>query len=125
MRRHRAAAAAVTALWVCASAQAAPPPPYVPLADPDLVLLTTPADGHGAFIRAIDGAKQSIDMAMFHLTDPDIVDALVRAAGRGIPVRVIVDGTGLKPKPNAAAYDKLSSGGVTVRKSSAAFTITH
>ena len=40
-----------------------------PLVDPSLQLLVTPAPDHKPFVDAIDGAKASIELAMFHLTD--------------------------------------------------------
>jgi phosphatidylserine/phosphatidylglycerophosphate/cardiolipin synthase-like enzyme len=135
----------VVAVWACSGAQhpvtpapgpgsAAPPGPtaatapagFAPLVDPDLQLLVTPSpEGHQPFIRAIDAAQTSIDMTMFHLTDPPVVDALVHAAARGVHVRVIVDAQGLKAKSSHAAFAKLGSGGVDVRASSPGFSLTH
>jgi len=134
-----AVAVALAALWTCGGrATRAPPvaPPPAPgpaetgtvaaLVDPDLELLVTPSpEGHQPFVRAIDGASASIDMAMFHLTDLEVTAALVRAAGRGVRVRVIVDGKGLDAKANRAAFDQLRAGGVDARGSSSAFSITH
>jgi cardiolipin synthase A/B len=100
-----------------------------PLVDPALQLIVTPApagqDAHAPFITAIDAAATSIDMMMFHLTDPEVVDALVRAAARGVHVRVIVDGKGLRAKGNKRAFDQLVAGKVLARTSSPAFSITH
>jgi phosphatidylserine/phosphatidylglycerophosphate/cardiolipin synthase-like enzyme len=99
---------------------------FEPLVDSELQLLVTPSpEGHQPFIRAIDQARASIDMTMFHLTDPEVVDALGRAAGRGVRVRVIVDGKGLGPKSNRAAFERLRSSGVEARGSSPAFSLTH
>jgi len=134
-----ALALALVALWTCGSGAGKPPvlppaPAPAPaalaavdaLVDPDLELLVTPSpEGHQPFVRAIDGARASIDMAMFHLTDLEVTAALVRAAGRGVRVRVIVDGKGLEAKANRAAFEQLRAGGVEARASSAAFSITH
>lgn len=126
-----AVAALSLALWTCAGRSHVAPGgaaagSFAPLVDPDLELLVTPSpEGHAPFVRAIDGARASIDMTMFHLTDPDVVDALVRARSRGVAVRVIVDGKGLRPRANHAAFEHLAAGGVDVRRSSPAFSITH
>ncbi len=123
----RVFAVVLLALCTCPGAQRpAPPPAFVPLVDDHLVLLVTPSpEGHQPFIRAIDGAHRSIAMTMFHLTDEQVVAALVRAAGRGVDVRVIVDGKSLTSKGSKRAFDRLAAGGVTVRGSSPAFAITH
>jgi phosphatidylserine/phosphatidylglycerophosphate/cardiolipin synthase-like enzyme len=119
------------ALWTCGGAAHAPSEPAGPaafdvLADPELQLLVTPSpEGHQPFIGAIDGAHASVDLAMFHLTDEAVVAALVRAAGRGVRVRVIVDGKGLEARANRGAFEQLTAGGVQARPSSAAFSITH
>ncbi|HEY1558588.1 MAG TPA: phosphatidylserine/phosphatidylglycerophosphate/cardiolipin synthase family protein [Kofleriaceae bacterium] len=132
-----AAALALVALWTCARPAHSPVSPpaagFDVLADPDLQLLVTPSpEGHQPFTRAIDGARASVDLAMFHLTDEGVVAALVRAAGRGVHVRVIVDGKGLQAghteagaHANRGAFDQLQAGGVEARPSSAAFSITH
>ncbi|HEY1812322.1 MAG TPA: phosphatidylserine/phosphatidylglycerophosphate/cardiolipin synthase family protein [Kofleriaceae bacterium] len=111
-------------LAACASKSASAPAP-TPLVDPDLQLLVTPAPDHAAFVQAIDGAKASIELAMFHLTDHTVLDALVRAAGRGVAVRVILDGASLKDARYDRVAQALSAGHVQVRGSSPAFSITH
>jgi cardiolipin synthase len=115
-----------------ACSAAAPPeaspttPASTALRDPALELITTPSpDGHRAFLAAIEGATKSIEMTMFHLTDPAVVDALRGAAARGIQVRVILDGKGLETKKLARVAEELRAAGVDVRGSSAAFSITH
>ena len=126
-----AVAGLLLALWTCAARPHVAPGGaaagrFVPLLDPDLELLVTPSpEGHAPFVRAIDGARTSIDMTMFHLTDPDVVDALMRARGRGVAVRVIVDGKSLSAHGNRAAFERLQAAGVDARGSSPAFSITH
>ncbi len=123
----------------CGSAAAQPQPPlsptapapptaptaFTPLADPDLQLIATPAADHAPFVQAIDAAATSIDLAMFHLTDKQVVDALQRAATRGVAVRVIIDHDSVKAKANQRAYDSLRTRGVPIRRSSKQFSITH
>jgi cardiolipin synthase len=52
-----------------------------------------------AMIEAIDGARRSVAMASYIFADDiagaPIVEALARAVGRGVRVRVLVDGVGL------------------------------
>ena len=96
-----------------------------PLVDDALQLLVTPAADHQAFVAAIDAATASVDMAMFHLTDDAVVASLVRAAGRGVAVRVILDRGGLRGKGGARVAATLRDGGVDVRAASPAFSITH
>jgi phosphatidylserine/phosphatidylglycerophosphate/cardiolipin synthase-like enzyme len=96
-----------------------------PLDDPALELLVTPSPSHAPFVRAIDGAQASIDMAMFHLTDPEVIEALVKAARRHVAVRVILDGASLQDPKLAKVQRRLRDAGIDVRPSSAAFSITH
>jgi phosphatidylserine/phosphatidylglycerophosphate/cardiolipin synthase-like enzyme len=101
-------------------------PIFTPLVDDHLALLITPSpDGLQPWVRAIDAATTSIDLAMFHLTDVEVADALIRAQARGLAVRVIVDATGLRVKKNAGVFKALKRGNVVARESSTAFSITH
>ena len=43
-------------------------------------------------VPLVDGATTSIDVASFDLNLPSVIDALVRAAERGVTVRVVYDG---------------------------------
>lgn len=62
---------------------------------------------------------------MFHLTVPEVVDALASAAGRGVDVRIILDGKNLEGHGSAAVAQSLVDRGVHVTSSSPAFSITH
>ncbi|MFT4098451.1 MAG: phospholipase D-like domain-containing protein [Rhodoblastus sp.] len=42
-------------------------------------------------VALIDGAKSSIDMAAYVLTDVAVIDAIGRAAGRGVKVRLFLE----------------------------------
>jgi phosphatidylserine/phosphatidylglycerophosphate/cardiolipin synthase-like enzyme len=105
-----------------------PPPPASTspaLVDPGLQLLVTPMPDHAPFVHAIDAATRSVDLEMFHLTATDVIDALGRAAGRKVRVRVILDGATLPPKKLAKTVDLLREAGVEVRSSTPKFSITH
>ena len=45
-----------------------------------------------ALIEAIDGAQQSLDVAVFEMNSQPVTDALIRAFERGVKVRVVSDG---------------------------------
>ena len=50
------------------------------------------SSARSAFCAAFDGARESIDAEFYSIGDPAIIGALNRAASRGIPVRIIVEG---------------------------------
>lgn len=109
-------------------------------------LFSTPNPlGHPEFVNLVNNAKDSINLVMFHLSDQDDINALIKAKQRGINVRVLLNhGTmntqyfsteslGVLDVPVAssanvtkvAAYEQLKSAGVDVKLSSAGFSITH
>jgi len=58
----------------------------------ELFLLPDPQHlGMQRLLGAIEGAKKKINIAMFTLTHPDIVEALIRAKKRGVNVSIAVD----------------------------------
>ena len=67
-----------------------------------------------ALIKAMDAAVESIQLETyifdFHHAGADVASALVRAAKRGVRVRVMVDGIGTAPLPAAWAEQFLSAG---------------
>ncbi len=63
-----------------------------------------------AIIQAIDGARKSLDIALFSFTDDQLGDAVVRAIRRGIAVRLIL-GAG-QDKVFGGEYEKLVSAGI-------------
>jgi mitochondrial cardiolipin hydrolase len=50
-----------------------------------------------ALTRSIDHSQQSIDVAVYDLASPILAAALIRAAGRGVRVRVLTDASGRLP----------------------------
>jgi len=81
------------------------------------------ASSHSDWVQAIKAARKSIHMEMFHITEKEVMNALIARAHDNIDLRVIVDhqATG----GYKAALDSLTSAGVQVRTASAAFSITH
>jgi phosphatidylserine/phosphatidylglycerophosphate/cardiolipin synthase-like enzyme len=76
-------------------------------------------------VAAIAGARTSIRMMLFHLTDPGVVDALAAASGRGVDVQIILDGKNLEARKTAEIARSLNGRGVAVTASSRAFSLTH
>ena len=66
-----------------------------------------------ALIKRIEGAKKSIDVAMYAFTSSDLAWALVKAHEKGIDVRVLLDGDFIKNK--YSKHNFLSKRGVNVR----------
>lgn len=76
-----------------------------------------------AILQAINGARASIDLALYQLTDDPLGDAIVRAARRGVAVRVLLDAR----QRNAwgGEYDKLVSARVPLALAPASDTLGH
>lgn len=69
------------------------------------------ADFHGspveaALVTALDGAQQTVDVAIYELESQPITDALIRAKERGVQVRVVTDGEYGLESPDAI-FDQL------------------
>jgi cardiolipin synthase len=63
-------------------------------------------------LEAVEGARTTLDLELFVLTDAGIVHAIERARARGVAVRVILDPT---QRPSDASAAELRSAGVGVR----------
>ena len=76
-----------------------------------------------AALALIDEANtaEQLDMAMFYLSDRDIIEALKQAAGRGVRLRVLLDpnkdafGREKNGVPNRPVAHELMQAGATVR----------
>ncbi|MCM2352781.1 MAG: phospholipase D-like domain-containing protein [Pseudobdellovibrio sp.] len=100
----------------------------LPLLKGDVQLIVTPnAKGHVEFLQSINNTRSGdvIRMAMFHLTSNEIINALVSAQKRGVTVKVILDSVSLNLPNFNLGFQQLKSGGVDVRASTSAFTISH
>ena len=77
-------------------------------------------------IAALKSAKKSVFMAMYLLTDNNVIDALKQARGRGVDVQVL-----LEPRPggggtgNQPAISELRAANVTVKTSNSAYRLAH
>jgi phosphatidylserine/phosphatidylglycerophosphate/cardiolipin synthase-like enzyme len=63
-----------------------------------------------ALVREIDSTQNTIDAALFELDIPSITDALVRALGRGVAVRIVFDDEHGLEAPDSTAQQVISAG---------------
>ena len=67
-------------------------------------------------VALIDRARRTVDMAAYVLTDRPVLEALERAARRGVAVRILVDREQLEDRPESAPLMALQDiRGVTLR----------
>jgi phosphatidylserine/phosphatidylglycerophosphate/cardiolipin synthase-like enzyme len=86
-------------------------------ADPAPVIHYAPGENlEHVDLALIDGARYEIDMAAYVLTDWPIMQALTRAADRGVKVRIYLDGAQLAERaPTAVFQDLAATPGVEIR----------
>ena len=66
-------------------------------------------------IGIINNAKQSLDIAIYSITDTDIVNAIAAAKERGVNVRLITDANQSAGKYQQAALTILRNAGITIK----------
>lgn len=67
-------------------------------------------------VQLIDGAHRSLDIAMYSFSDANIMDALERAVGRGVSIRMIYDGASVDhTSPSGTTSARLEEMGIEVR----------
>ncbi|MEK4034430.1 phospholipase D-like domain-containing protein [Methylocystis sp. IM3] len=111
---RRAFLAALAALTLTPEPQAAGPLSQEPLIAGVHILYGPGDDFESVDARLINGARRSIDMAAYVLTDRALVAALGRAAMRGVKVRVYLDGEELGR--SAAILDIADAPNLDVRR---------
>ncbi len=81
------------------------PPPILAPENTARVQVLTEGEIRAAIVRNFAGARvgDSIDIAMFYLSDRDVIQALLDAAKRGVAVRVLLD-------PNKDAFGRTKNG---------------
>jgi cardiolipin synthase A/B len=96
-------------------------------AAPQLSLIPEPQAGVRPFTALIAGARHSIELTMYELSDPTVERALAAAAARGVDVRVALNGGYYSDRSsdNDAAYAYLFSHHVHVRYTPTYFALTH
>ncbi len=105
-----------------------PTPPFrLPGRDQGVVgLFVQPDDGRIPILDELAAAETSIDLEVYLLTDPGIIEALESAVQRGIEVRVILEehpygGAG----EQSSVFERLQRAGVDVRWNNPTFRFTH
>jgi cardiolipin synthase len=101
-------------------------PPVATLQPGATGLFVEPDDGRAPVLDEINGARQSIKLEIYLLSDRDIIDALKNANARGIDVRVLLEenpfgGGGNQP----GIYNELERAGINIRWSNPVFTFSH
>jgi phosphatidylserine/phosphatidylglycerophosphate/cardiolipin synthase-like enzyme len=78
-------------------------------ADPAPAIHYAPAESlEHVDVALIDTARNEIDIAAYVLTDWPVIQALTRAADRGVKVRIYLDGTQLAEREPARVFQDLA-----------------
>lgn len=89
-------------------------------------VIVEPDDGVKPVIAFIDSAHQSLDVAMYLLSDRDVLNALEASHRRGVQVRVMLEENPYGTGPgNRAAFNQLSARGIATRWSPSTFRFSH
>jgi phosphatidylserine/phosphatidylglycerophosphate/cardiolipin synthase-like enzyme len=86
-------------------------------ADPAPIIHYAPAENlEHIDVELIDSARREIDFAAYVLTDWPVMQALIRAADRGVKVRIYLDGAQLAEREPAKVFQDLAeTPGVEIR----------
>ena len=112
MRRSIPLVVTALVLGLCGLAPAAGSAPNA--VSPVAAVWTEPAAGYGFLDAAINGARRTIDLSMYELSDPVTEGDLAARARAGVDVRVLLNSAYDGQSENAAAATYLSHGGVHV-----------
>ncbi|HEV7279581.1 MAG TPA: phospholipase D-like domain-containing protein [Pirellulaceae bacterium] len=74
-------------------------------------------------VRMLDDARQSLDVCVFTITHDDLSGAILRAASRGVAVRLISDDS--KATDTGSDVDRLRDAGVAVRVDRSPYHMHH
>ena len=93
----------------------------------DVTIVVEPSDNAAALISAISGAKKSVHVTMYLMSDPDVEAALLTAKTAGRDVQVVLNETYPAPEPNddKDAFNYFTSHSIPVKYASATYTYTH
>jgi phosphatidylserine/phosphatidylglycerophosphate/cardiolipin synthase-like enzyme len=93
---------------------------------PKHTLIVLPDDTGKPIVHAIDAAQKSLRIKMFIFTDPDLLNAVLAAKGRGVEVRVMLNPSRRNGiEENIDTRTQLESAGIEVKDSNPDFGITH
>jgi phosphatidylserine/phosphatidylglycerophosphate/cardiolipin synthase-like enzyme len=101
--------------------------PLACTADPAAVVHYAPEENLERIdVALIDGARTSLDMAAYVLTDWPVMQALDRAARRGVAVRLTLDGGAMLDRaPTVPLRALIDNPGVTIRVKRAGGALMH
>lgn len=91
----------------------------------DAFMINTPDDNHDAIAKVLMTARTQIQMSMYHLTDPQLIDTLIAKQAQGVKVQIILDHSSLASPHYMDTFKRLQAGHVDVMASSPLFNITH
>lgn len=84
-----------------------------------------PDAGDAVITSAIAGAKKTILLEMYLLTERKVISALEDAASRGVDVQVMLEQHPYGSAPPTQTLDRLTAAGVKVQTANPAFALTH
>ena len=89
-------------------------------------LIVLPDDSVQPVLELIHGARQSLRITMFALSDPRILRALIRAHSRGVKIRIMLNPSRRSGEiQNKGSRSVLRDAGIDVLDSNPAFDVTH
>ena len=89
-------------------------------------LIVLPDDSAEPLLKLIREAKQSLRIKMFALSDPEILRALIRAHGRGVKIRVMLNPARRSGEiQNTGSRQVLRDAGIDVLDGNPVFEVTH
>jgi cardiolipin synthase A/B len=92
-------------------------------------LLVEPDDGKTAVVSAIAAAASTLDLTIYELSDPDIVNALIAAQARKVTVRVLYDWYSFSSDDQQRnvlpIVQKLTQAGIACKPAPKVFEVTH
>lgn len=93
---------------------------------PNHSVIRQPDDGVAPVVELIRSARQSLRIKQFTFTDPDVLDAVLDAKGRGVDVAVMLNPQRSSgSRANDETFRTLRRAGLRVRWSNPRFRVTH
>lgn len=118
LRRSAAAVALLALVSGCGpldATAASPGPSGASAADGPYRVFQEPDAGTAPLVDLIGLAKQTLRLAIYEISDSEVVQALLDARGRGVEVHVLLDAAYHGQATNTGAYERLTAGGVDVQ----------
>ncbi len=89
-------------------------------------LIVAPDDGIEPLQEALRSAKKTLDIKMFQLTEPRLMDEVIAAHRRGVAVRIMLNPSRFTGEhDNDEAFEIFKKAAVPVKETNPAFPITH